>query len=189
MILAIDPGTTKSAWVIWNGTILRHGRDENAEVLRLIRLEHAHWVENCELLAVEMFQSFGMPVGAEVFETITWIGRYIEAWETHHQKPWRYIYRKDVKAELCGSLRAKDANVRQALMDLIGPQGTKAQPGPTYGLRGDEWSALAIAVVAARQRPTRATWDPGRGATAEQQEMSHDEFEALVTVAKEWQPK
>jgi hypothetical protein len=49
-------------------------------------------------------------------------------------------------------MRAKDANIRQALLDLIGPQGTKAQPGPTYGIKSHTWAALAVAVYAANQK-------------------------------------
>jgi hypothetical protein len=60
------------------------------------------------------------------------------------------IYRKDIKLFLCGTMRAKDANIRQALIDKIGPQGTKAQPGPTYGIKSHSWAALAVAVYAAQ---------------------------------------
>ena len=45
------------------------------------------------------------------------------------------------------------ANIRQALLDLIGPQGTKKAPGPTYGVRSHEWAALAVAVTVAGLTP------------------------------------
>jgi hypothetical protein len=95
-------------------------------------------------LAVEMIASYGMPVGREVFETCVWIGRFVQAWQPGAHE---FVYRRDVKMYLCGSNRAKDGNIRQALLDLVGPQGTKKAPGPTYGLRGDEWAALAVAVT------------------------------------------
>jgi len=98
-------------------------------------------------LAIEMIASYGMAVGREVFETCVWIGRFIEAW--HSPDDVRLIYRKDVKMYLCGTPRAKDANIRQALIDLLGPQGTKKQPGPTYGVKSHAWAALAVAVTAA----------------------------------------
>ena len=55
---------------------------------------------------------------------------------------------------LTNSARAKDANVRQALLDKFGPGkekavGKKATPGPLDGLTGDCWSALGVAVTAA----------------------------------------
>jgi hypothetical protein len=55
-----------------------------------------------------------------------------------------------VKLHLCGSSRAKDPNVRTALLDRFGgagAKGTKAAPGPLYGIAADLWSALAIAVT------------------------------------------
>ncbi|MGH7470493.1 MAG: hypothetical protein ACRENP_21315 [Longimicrobiales bacterium] len=52
---------------------------------------------------------------------------------------------------LCKNPKAKDQNIRQALIDLLGAPGTKKNPGPTYGISGDAWSALAIAVTARDQ--------------------------------------
>jgi hypothetical protein len=105
---------------------------------------------DAHMLAVEMFSSYGMPVGAEVFEACVWVGRFIERWGGEY----RLIYRTDVKLHLTNQRRAKDANVRQALIDRYGPGkdraiGRKASPGPLYGLTGDCWSALAVAVTAA----------------------------------------
>jgi len=97
-------------------------------------------------LAIEMVASYGMAVGREVFETCVWIGRFQQAW--HAPEAVRLIYRRDVKLHLCGSARAKDSNIRQAVIDLLGPPGTKREPGPTYGVRSHAWSALAVAVTA-----------------------------------------
>jgi hypothetical protein len=59
--------------------------------------------------------------------------------------------RATVKAHLCRSAKAKDSNVRQALIDLFGGKenaiGTKKTPGPLYGISGDVWAALAVAVT------------------------------------------
>ena len=62
------------------------------------------------------------------------------------------IYRKDVKLHLCGSPRAKDSNIRQALIDRFGPGkekaiGLKKTPGPLYGVKSHVWAALAVAVT------------------------------------------
>ena len=35
-------------------------------------------------------------------------------------------------------------NIRQALIDRFGPQGSKKNPGPTFGFGGDTWAALAV---------------------------------------------
>ena len=140
-VLAIDPGCQMSAWLSYSGEIGEFRKDSNDAILEMVRqrgprFQHDH-------LAIEMIASYGMPVGKEVFETVLWIGRFIEAWNG----PYTLIYRKDVKLHLCGSVRAKDANVRHALLDRFGPQGTKASPGATYGISRDVWSALAVAVT------------------------------------------
>jgi hypothetical protein len=95
------------------------------------------------MVVVEMIASYGMPVGREVFETCLWIGRFIEAWNSSYS----LLYRRNVKLHLCNSARAKDANVAQALRDRFGEKGTRKNPGVLYGIRGDEWAALAVAVT------------------------------------------
>ncbi|WP_230687708.1 hypothetical protein, partial [Streptococcus pneumoniae] len=50
-----------------------------------------------------------------------------------------------VKIWLCGTMRAKDANIAQALRDKHGEVGTKKNPGKLYGIKSHLWSALAIA--------------------------------------------
>ena len=139
MNIAIDPGTTHSAFVQFhNGKIVDHGHIPNAEMRQvLIGREYTR-------CAIEMIASYGMAVGKEVFETCVWIGRFIEVARTET----RLVYRRDVKLHLCHSPRAKDANVRQALIDRLGPQGTKKNPGPTYGMRSHLWAALAVGVYA-----------------------------------------
>ena len=96
-----------------------------------------------------MVASYGMPVGAEVFETVFWIGRFYERHENEGGRVAR-VFRKDVKMHLCGQTKAKDSNIRQALIDRYGPGkekaiGLKKTPGPLYGIKGDEWQALALA--------------------------------------------
>ncbi|NII07239.1 hypothetical protein HBF25_12680 [Luteibacter anthropi] len=98
------------------------------------------------VVAIEMIASYGMPVGAEVFETVRWIGRFQQA--CRDPEAVRLIYRKDVKMHLCGTPRAKDANIRQALIDKLGAPGTKKSPGPTYGVKSHAWAALGVAVTA-----------------------------------------
>jgi hypothetical protein len=140
-IRAIDPGTTQSAIVEWNGQlILRATIMPNQEVVKML-----DWIETGGALVIEMVASYGMPVGKEVFETVRWIGRFEQAFAPN---PTRLIYRRDVKLHHCGSARAKDSNIRQALIDKYGPPGTKKNPGVTYGLKADLWSAFALATFA-----------------------------------------
>lgn len=149
-LLAIDPGNEESAFLLYDTTTCEPVIWEKTRNETLI--SGFAW-GSLDDMAIEMVASYGMAVGASVFETCVWAGRFIERWVVNgHSEP-RRIYRRDVKLYICGSARAKDANVRQALIDRYGGKekaiGKKASPGPLYGLSGDCWSALAVAITAA----------------------------------------
>jgi hypothetical protein len=76
-----------------------------------------------------------------------WTGRFVQA-ATEESLNFKLIYRMTIKKYLIGSHTAKDADIRRRLLDVIGPQGTKKAPGPTYGIKSDMWQALALAVTA-----------------------------------------
>ena len=138
-ILAIDPGPVESAFVIWDGaTISSKNKLPNAQMAALIDIRKSDCVAVCEMIAC-----YGMAVGAEVFETCVWIGRYIERVDGNMER----ITRGKVKMHLCHSMKAKDSNIRQALIDRFGAPGTKKIPGLTFGLAGDMWAAFAVAVT------------------------------------------
>ena len=148
-MLAIDPGNVQSAFVVFEpmgatGYIMSSGIVSNQDMLALCE---EGFPDCCpDWMAIEMVESFGMAVGKEIFETVWWTGRFCQAWDNEDVQHTR-VYRKEVKLHLCGSPRAKDGNIRQALLDRLGPQGRKSQPGPTYGISKDMWSALAVAVT------------------------------------------
>jgi hypothetical protein len=150
-ILAIDPGTTESAYIDYlvGQTPARSafGKTPNVDVLTVLGA-NAAYPQAYDAIAIEMIACYGMPVGKEVFDTAVWIGRFWQA----ARAPVTLVYRREVKMHLCGTMKAKDAHIRQALLDRFGPQGTKKKPGPTYGLKADVWSALAIAVTFAETR-------------------------------------
>lgn len=99
---------------------------------------------NYDKLIIEMIASYGMPVGAEVFDTCVWIGRFIQA---RKSSIYEYIYRKEEKMNLCQSMRAKDSNIRQSLIDRFGIVGTKKEKGFFYGFKKDIWAAFAVGVT------------------------------------------
>ena len=140
MILAIDPGNIESAYCLIEKETYKpigFGKINNHELLREIDFEYY------DELVIEMIASYGMAVGKEVFDTCVWIGRFIEA---DKGEP-NFIYRKDVKMNLCNSMRAKDSNIRQALIDRFGVVGTKNNKGWFYGFKADIWSAYAVGVT------------------------------------------
>ena len=156
IILGIDPGSEKSAILLYEShqkVIINADIFTNAECLVFMR----KWFHEArpEFMAIEMVASYGMPVGKSVFETVFWIGRFWEAVGDDIGKS--FIYRSQVKMHLCNSMRAKDSNIRQALIDKFGGSreaaiGTKKKKGPLYGISKDLWSALAVAVTYAETR-------------------------------------
>lgn len=148
-ILAIDPGTDESGWCLLDSGIVKEsGVIPNCDLLHVI----AGWSQYSEdTLAIEMIASYGMAVGREVFETCVWVGRFQQAWRDPDSV--KLVYRRDVKLHLCGTAKAKDANIRQALIDLLGPQGTKKAQGATYGVKSHAWAALGVAVTVAGITP------------------------------------
>lgn len=93
-----------------------------------------------------------MAVGESTIEAIIWNGRFIQA-VLDMKKPIRKVFRKDEKICLCHSLKAKDANIRQALIDRYAKtdkkngKGTKKEPDVFYGVSKDVWSAIAVGVT------------------------------------------
>lgn len=104
------------------------------------------FLQDADILVIERIASYGMPVSETVFETVFWTGRFVEHAEGGRRQ-WDRITRKEIKLHLCNSLRANDAAVIQALKDRFGEKGTKKNPGLLYGIKGDEWQALAVAVA------------------------------------------
>lgn len=148
IILAIDPGPTQSAFVRWDGSrVIQCDWVVNAFVRDIVAMRH-----HDETIAIEMIASYGMAVGASVFDTCVEIGRMVQAAEGRATM----VFRRDVKLHLCGSARAKDPNIRQALLDRFGPVGTKKNPGPLYGVKSHIWSALAVAVTASETKEPAA---------------------------------
>lgn len=109
------------------------------------------------MVVVEKIMCYGMPVSTSIFKTVFNAGYRTALWsETVNRgilclvsRPWiAYVARKDVKMHFCNSMRAKDGNIRAALIDRFGEPGTKKSPGILYGIKKDWWAALAVAVYA-----------------------------------------
>lgn len=149
-IIAIDPGPVKSAYVFWDGvSLFSFGILDNEEYLERFKSDISDTVG---ALVIEKVACYGMPVGESIFETVYWSGRFAEAFNRVDNDVHR-MPRKDVKMHLCQSMRAKDSNIIQALVDRFTPlvrnkgKGTKAEPGFFYGFKKDIWQAFALAVT------------------------------------------
>lgn len=141
-LFCIDPGTTMSAYVSYDTAtrqIHSAGKEENIRILGILEGDR---------LVIEMIKSYGNAMGDSTIQTCVWIGRFIQQWGD--KGPIDLIPRKTIVTALCNNPRAKDSNVRQALVDRYSTPsqpaiGRKKSPGPLYGFSKDMWSALAIA--------------------------------------------
>jgi hypothetical protein len=150
-ILAIDPGNTESGYTVIDSTTYKpiaFGKKENHTLREMIT---SGQFSNVDHVSIEMIKSYGMPVGATVFETCVWIGRYLELLLDLFVDV-DLVYRGDVKQHHCHNSGAKDSNVIQALIDRFASgvrnrgKGTKAAPGWFYGFKADIWQAYALAI-------------------------------------------
>lgn len=151
-LLSLDVGTTESGYAIlevpeYNKlTIHEFGKIDNNKLLEIVKSDmYDH-------MAYEQFQCYGMAVGESTIESIIWNGRYIQSAIDKNIEV-TAIYRKDEKINLCNSMRAKDANIRQALIDRFAKKdkksgkGTKKDPDVFYGVTKDVWQAIAVGVT------------------------------------------
>lgn len=146
--IGLDPGTTRTAWIELgaNGVPVNWAWEANETVVRHIR---RNWYRSDSLFkfAIEWITSQGMAVGKDIFDTVRWVGRFQEAYERPpNAKDTLLIPRSDIKLDLCGSARAKDANVRQALIDFYGGQQKAIGGVKCKRCKGRGWSG--------RGRPT-----------------------------------
>ena len=150
-ILAIDPGSTQSGFVVIDEQYkpLDFGKIDNDKILDLI-----HMVPDEITVVIEMVASLGMSVGQTIFDTCVWIGRF-EQLSIELNLPVTKVFRKEVKMNLCGMMRARDSNIKQALVDRFsyerhaakGGKGIKKDPGFFFGFAADVWQAYALGVT------------------------------------------
>lgn len=157
-IISVDPGPTHSAFVIWDGKeILQMGIWDNKKLMRHLDIDEIdHFFKGIQTfnvndaLIIEKIESMGMAVGASIFETVYWTGIFACTYGLDFTVR---MPRRDVKMHLCGSMRAKDGNIIQALVDRFAygeknkGKGTKKSPGFFYGVKADIWQAFAVAVT------------------------------------------
>lgn len=149
-ILAIDPGSSESGWVIYDageGRPVGAGKDINPTVHGMLSDPFA---AGWDVVVIEWTSPRGMLGSLQLFEALWWAGRFAEAANRTVVR----LERGAVKAHLCGKTAAKDAMVTAALVDRFGgiggraaAVGVKAAPGPLYGVKADAWAALAVAVT------------------------------------------
>lgn len=143
-ILSIDAGTTETGYCVVDFNTLKpekFGKIANEEILNVINS-----LSSDDVVVLEQFKSYGMAIGQSTMDSIQWNGRFIQRALDKGMRV-DLVARMEEKMCLCNSSKAKDGNIRQALIDRFGEVGTKKNPGFFYGFAKDAWSAMAIAVT------------------------------------------
>lgn len=173
-ILSIDPGNTKSAYIVFDledNSIVQFDKIPNRTLLGII-----------PLLKLPLVTEYPFPRGQGVswqtFDVCEWCGFFHHEAELNNLS-FTKMNRTDIKKNLCpGQSKIKDAHVRKALIKRFGGEdsllsdkcllckgkgfvgsrknkthcsqclGTgKVTPGVLYGISADVWQALAVAVT------------------------------------------
>jgi hypothetical protein len=143
-VIGIDPANVASAYCVFeNGKPVKFDKIPNEEFFALIK---ENYVEHETVIFIEDIQSMGMAVGQSVFDTCKYIGRLQLLCEQNRME-YQMVKRTEIKLHHCNTTRAKDTNIRAALIERFGGKGTKKEPGFFFGIAGnDVWSATAIAI-------------------------------------------
>ncbi len=149
IITAIDPGSDKSAFVYWDTETERVGR--HGIVPNEVLVDELTTIWRDSLVIEDMqWRGFTKGVGKEVFPTLIWIGQFKQAGRLTNCEIF-LLKRPAIKKHMLGKVIGTDGEVRHAILWRFGGTekaiGTKAAPGPVYGLRTHEWQALAVALT------------------------------------------
>lgn len=156
VILAVDPGTTKSGFVVYDTAereILDKGILPNEELVEQI------WVYNKgeQFPSVLVYEGMNLyhAVSEDTIQTLQWCGEFRFAFRIcDYTCPCVEIKRSAIRKHFGVK---NDAGIRAALIDRFGGSrqaaiGTKKQPGKLYGVNSHIWSALAVAVCYTEQQ-------------------------------------
>ena len=141
-VLAIDPGTTQSGWVLLVGdVVLGAGIDDNDTVREWIRTR----TDDTWVVIERIEPRYGLRMGWETIGACEWVGRFTEAADA---RPVALLNRSDVLRHFGIPAKANaDSGVRAAMLDRWGGQSAGRKGGPLYGVKSHAWSALGIAVA------------------------------------------
>lgn len=159
-IVAIDTGSDKSAFVMYNKETKQLADRHWLPNIELIeRLKKYYNSGEVELVLIEMSASYGMPIGIQVLINCLIIGMFAQL-AKQYNLPVKLIFRKTIKLELCGALRkVNDSAVNITIRDMYwGDPGSKSKKNlnPFYfneetdknearsEMENNQWAALGI---------------------------------------------
>jgi hypothetical protein len=142
-VLAIDPGSSHSACVLWEPRtlLIRHARWEpNQQVLDLVDLVSDRRREY--QLVIEQITAY--TAGKTVADTCWWSGRYYQAWPGKRKQMMPY---REVSIAHTGRTASKEILVQEELLGRFGPIVTAPLEAQGKKAAVHLWSAFAVAVT------------------------------------------
>ena len=143
IILGIDPGPTSSAAVFWDTKpeeVKASWTEENDEFRK--KLIAVSDTDPPGICVIEGITFYGKVLNSSTYETLMFIGQLREIFYGYY----KIVYFPDIAYHFCGSRRGvKSSNINAVLLSRY-KKGIKKQPGPLYGVKGHEMSALAAAI-------------------------------------------
>lgn len=152
-IFALDPGNDRSGYVLFDlgeNRLILSGDEPNTLVRAILALYSG--VPDVHLV-VEKPALIGQQIWHQILDTCIWLGQAVELFGCPERT--HYMTRGQVKKALLGrsNVPKADTQIIQVLLERFpGGKGTKKAPGPLYGIKGDAWQALALAVAYSESR-------------------------------------
>jgi len=147
IVFGIDPGSRESGIVMLESKndsdwIIKAKSMQPNTTAKLIVQDGIQAKGDLKYVAIEKIVSYNKKVGADVFDTVKWVGRFMECWENEPNcTQVKEIPRREAVGHLCEFGKSgSDKYVREALIKRFG----KEMLG---GFTSHTWSALAIAVT------------------------------------------
>lgn len=156
VMLGIDPANINSAYCTIDEETKRpiqFDKVPNERLRQMLRRQEIKFDE----VSIEDIQNMGLPAGRSLFDTAKEIGRQTEILEGLGYEV-EYVYRREEKIHICGSMKANDATIRRSLIDrfaekdFLNGKGKKSDPDFFFNFRSDIWMAFCVALVAVERR-------------------------------------
>lgn len=143
--LAIDPGPEDEHGVVYvhDGEV-KWGVGTNLDAWGIIR----RYCESYPIapVIIEGLSNYGQAIGDTTLRTAYTIGRLYEL-ASNGKRDVVVIRRVDVRYAILGSAKGQDSIVKQSVLERFGGPSVAKKGGPLHGLKGHNWSALALAVA------------------------------------------
>lgn len=154
--VSIDPGTFFSGLCTFDkrGEIIHSQKLLNKLVLVFLKKVLDKNQKKNILLYMEKITPYGI-IGSSTINTIFYCGHVSGRFYRHKNLTIKYVSRKDVKKELLGKGKWKDADVRRKLIEIFGKEKIKtdkifpSKEGSMF-VATDCWSALAVFIACTR---------------------------------------